>query len=104
MLDAPVARGVPAAVAGTLSIFVGGKKEVYEECLDILKAMGPDIFHVGEVLFEALGAGSAGSFARLKASTFPCPSHLWPCRFTKVLGLLGKVKNIIPSSSHNGKI
>ena len=64
MLDAPVARGVPAAVAGTLSIFVGGKKKVYEECLDILKAMGPDIFHVGEVLFEALGAGSAGSFAR----------------------------------------
>ncbi len=100
MLDAPVARGVPAAVAGTLSIFVGGKKEVYEECLDILKAMGTDIFHVGEVgcghvvkminnlilgstvallsealvlgvkagvkpkvLFDALGAGSAGSFA-----------------------------------------
>ncbi|MGQ9695026.1 MAG: NAD(P)-dependent oxidoreductase [Thermodesulfobacteriota bacterium] len=49
MLDAPVARGVPAAIAGTLSIFVGGKKEVYEDCLEILKVMGTDIFHVGEV-------------------------------------------------------
>jgi len=49
MLDAPVARGVPAAEAGTLSIFVGGDKKVYEECQEILKAMGTDIFHVGEV-------------------------------------------------------
>ncbi len=48
MLDAPVARGVPAAVTGTLSIFVGGEKAVYDQCLDILKAMGTDIFHVGE--------------------------------------------------------
>jgi 3-hydroxyisobutyrate dehydrogenase-like beta-hydroxyacid dehydrogenase len=48
MLDAPVARGVPAAVGGTLSIFVGGEKKVLEECLDVLKAMGTDIFHVGE--------------------------------------------------------
>ncbi len=100
MLDAPVARGVPAAIAGTLSIFVGGKKEIYKECLDILKAMGTDIFYVGEggcghvvklinnlilgstvgvlsealvlgvkagvnpkLLYEALRAGSAGSFA-----------------------------------------
>ena len=47
MLDAPVARGVPAAEAGTLSLFVGGEKEVYEECLEIMQAMGTDIFHVG---------------------------------------------------------
>ena len=48
MLDAPVARGVPAAVAGTLVIFVGGKKGVYEKCKDILSAMGTDIHYVGE--------------------------------------------------------
>ena len=40
MLDAPVARGVKAAVAGTLAIFVGGEKEVYEQCREILAAMG----------------------------------------------------------------
>ncbi|MBI5967496.1 MAG: NAD-binding protein [Deltaproteobacteria bacterium] len=49
ILDAPVARGVPAAQAGTLSIFVGGDKKVYQECLEILRAMGTDIFHVGAV-------------------------------------------------------
>lgn len=47
MLDAPVARGVPAAIAGTLAIYVGGEEEVYEKCKDILSAMGTDIHYVG---------------------------------------------------------
>jgi len=49
MLDAPVARGVPAAVSGTLVIYVGGKKEVFERCKGLLAAMGTDIFHVGDI-------------------------------------------------------
>jgi 3-hydroxyisobutyrate dehydrogenase len=48
MLDAPVARGVAAAKAGTLVIFVGGKRETYERCLNIFSAMGTDILYVGE--------------------------------------------------------
>ncbi len=48
MLDAPVARGVKAAVAGTLAIFVGGEKDVYEECKEILAAMGSDVEYVGD--------------------------------------------------------
>jgi 2-hydroxy-3-oxopropionate reductase len=47
MLDAPVARGVPAAKAGTLAIFVGGEKGAYEKCKEILLAMGTDIHYVG---------------------------------------------------------
>lgn len=47
MLDAPVARGVPAAKAGTLTIYVGGEVEVYEKCKDILSAMGTDIHYIG---------------------------------------------------------
>jgi len=47
MLDAPVARGVAAAKAGTLAIYVGGDNDVFEACKDILSAMGTDIFHVG---------------------------------------------------------
>jgi 3-hydroxyisobutyrate dehydrogenase len=49
MLDAPVTGGVPGAQEGTLQIFVGGEKEVFEKLLPVLKAMGdPDrIFHVG---------------------------------------------------------
>jgi 2-hydroxy-3-oxopropionate reductase len=49
MLDAPVARGVPAAVAGTLVIYVGGKKEVFERRRGILAAMGTDIYYVGDI-------------------------------------------------------
>ena len=47
MLDAPVARGVAAAKAGTLAIYVGGEEAVYEKCKDILSAMGTDIHYVG---------------------------------------------------------
>ena len=49
MLDAPVARGVPAAVAGTLVIYVGGEKEVFNRYRPILAAMGTDIYHVGDI-------------------------------------------------------
>jgi 3-hydroxyisobutyrate dehydrogenase len=49
MLDAPVARGVPAAVGGTLVIYAGGKKEVFDRHRPILAAMGTDIYHVGDV-------------------------------------------------------
>jgi len=48
MLDAPVARGLAAANAGTLVIFVGGSREVFDNCKDILSAMGTDIYYIGE--------------------------------------------------------
>lgn len=47
MVDAPVARGIPAAVAGTLAIFVGGERTVVDRCLPLLSAMGTDIHYVG---------------------------------------------------------
>ena len=47
MLDAPVARGVSAAKAGTLAIYVGGGKEVYTKYKDILSVMGTDILYAG---------------------------------------------------------
>ena len=49
MLDAPVARGVTAAIEGTLVIYVGGEKDVFEKCRPILQVMGTDIYHVGEI-------------------------------------------------------
>ena len=100
MIDAPVARTVKAAEQGTLAIFIGGKKEIFEKCRDLLAAMGSDLFYIGELgtgelvkiinnqilagtvallsealvmgvkggvapdtLLEALGNGSANSFA-----------------------------------------
>ncbi|MEE8318687.1 MAG: NAD(P)-dependent oxidoreductase, partial [Dehalococcoidales bacterium] len=34
---------------GTLSIMVGGQKEVFEECLEILQVMGEKIVHAGDI-------------------------------------------------------
>ena len=49
MLDAPVSGGEPKAVDGTLSIMVGGKKEVFEQVEDILKVMGSSAVLVGDI-------------------------------------------------------
>jgi 3-hydroxyisobutyrate dehydrogenase len=47
MLDAPVSGGVPGAVAGTLTIMVGGDAAVFAEARPVLGAMGKNIVHVG---------------------------------------------------------
>ncbi len=47
MLDAPVSGGDVGAKAGTLSIMVGGKDEVFERCLPVFQAMGKNIVHIG---------------------------------------------------------
>lgn len=49
MLDAPVSGGETGAIQGTLAIMVGGKKKVFEDSLEIFRAMGKNIVHVGEI-------------------------------------------------------
>ncbi len=46
-LDAPVSGGEGGAIAGTLSIMVGGEAEVFDSCLPIFQAMGKNIIHIG---------------------------------------------------------
>lgn len=46
-LDAPVSGGEGGAIAGTLSIMVGGEETVFKSCLPIFQAMGKNIIHVG---------------------------------------------------------
>jgi 2-hydroxy-3-oxopropionate reductase len=58
MLDAPVSGGEPKAIEGTLSVMVGGKKEVFEACFDIMKAMAASVVHTGEI-----GAGNITKLA-----------------------------------------
>jgi len=53
MLDAPVSGGEPKAIDGTLSVMVGGKKEVFDKYYDIMKAMAASVVYVGEI-----GAGN----------------------------------------------
>jgi len=49
MIDAPVSGGVMGAKKATLNIMVGGTKEDFEIALPILKLMGKNIFHAGEI-------------------------------------------------------
>lgn len=46
-LDAPVSGGDKGAIAGTLSIMVGGEAALFEECRPIFEALGKTIVHVG---------------------------------------------------------
>ncbi len=52
-IDAPVSGGVNAAKNGTLTFLVGGKIKHFEKIGDVLKAIGKEIFYMGEV-----GSGS----------------------------------------------
>ena len=58
MLDAPVSGGEPKAIDGTLSIMVGGKKDIFDKCYPILKAMAGSVVLTGDV-----GAGNVTKLA-----------------------------------------
>jgi 3-hydroxyisobutyrate dehydrogenase len=47
MLDAPVSGGEKGAIEATLSIMVGGKREVFDRCLPLFNAMGKTIAYTG---------------------------------------------------------
>ena len=49
MIDAPVSGGVMGAQKATLNIMVGGSKESFDRALPILKIMGKNIYHAGEI-------------------------------------------------------
>ncbi len=53
MIDAPVSGGVMGAQKATLNIMVGGTKDAFELALPLLKIMGKNIFHAGD-----LGSGN----------------------------------------------
>ncbi len=52
-LEAPVSGGVSGARAATLAVMVGGDAAVLERARPVLRALGPNVFHVG-----AVGAGN----------------------------------------------
>jgi 2-hydroxy-3-oxopropionate reductase len=52
MLDAPVSGGEIGAIQGTLAIMVGGEERVFNDCMEIFKAVGKNIVRVG-----GIGAG-----------------------------------------------
>jgi len=58
MLDAPVSGGEPGAINATLSIMVGGKQEVFDQCYDLMKTMGGNVVLTGDI-----GAGGVTKLA-----------------------------------------
>jgi 3-hydroxyisobutyrate dehydrogenase len=46
-LDTPVVLGQPAADAGTLTVFCGGKADAFEKAKPVLSAFGANVMHVG---------------------------------------------------------
>jgi 2-hydroxy-3-oxopropionate reductase len=57
-LDAPVSGGEPKAIDGTLAIMAGGKPEVFERALPVLKLMGTSVTLTGPA-----GAGNVTKLA-----------------------------------------
>jgi 2-hydroxy-3-oxopropionate reductase len=47
MLDAPVSGGDKGAIAGTLSIMVGGEEATFQRCLPIFQTLGKTVVHIG---------------------------------------------------------
>lgn len=84
MLDAPVSGGVGGAVAGTLSVMAGGRRDVFERCRPVLDAMGKKLVYCGDhgqgqlvklcnqiaIATNLLAAAEAVTFAR-KAGVDP---------------------------------
>lgn len=58
MLDAPVSGGEPKAIDGTLSVMVGGKKDIFDRYKDMLMDMAGSVTYVGD-----LGAGNIAKLA-----------------------------------------
>lgn len=58
MLDAPVSGGEPKAIDGTLSVMAGGKKAVFDEWYDVMKAMAGSVVYTG-----GIGAGNITKLA-----------------------------------------
>ncbi|HEY2934476.1 MAG TPA: NAD(P)-dependent oxidoreductase [Acidobacteriota bacterium] len=66
-LDAPVTGGQKGAIARTLTIMVGGKKELFDSCMPIFSALGKNVIHFGP----------AGSGQKCKAvNQLLCGQHI----------------------------
>lgn len=49
MIDAPVSGGVIGAQEGTLTIMVGGRESILNQCRNVLEVLGKRIYHLGGI-------------------------------------------------------
>ena len=68
LIDSPVSGGKAGAESGALTLMVAAPKEDFEENLGVLKAVGKNIYHVGEEVGQ--GQTVKGALQALIGSTF----------------------------------
>lgn len=68
LIDAPVSGGQNGAESGTLALMAAADKEVWDENLNLMKAVGENIFHVGEEI--GMGQTVKASLQALIGCTF----------------------------------
>ncbi len=68
LIDSPVSGGKSGADNGTLTMMVAAKKDVFDECKEVLDAVGQNIFHVGEEI--GLGQTIKASLQALIGASF----------------------------------
>ena len=68
LIDAPVSGGQNGAESGTLALMAAADKEVWDENLNLMKAVGENIFHVGEEI--GIGQTVKASLQALIGCTF----------------------------------
>jgi 3-hydroxyisobutyrate dehydrogenase-like beta-hydroxyacid dehydrogenase len=68
IIDSPVSGGEPGARAGTLTMMVAAKTDVFERSQAILETVGKDIYHVGEE--AGMGQTVKAALAVMVGATF----------------------------------
>jgi 2-hydroxy-3-oxopropionate reductase len=91
-LDAPVSGGDKGAIAGTLSIMVGGSEEAFQRAMPLFQAMGTTIVHcggpgAGQTVKSCNQIAVAINIAGLsEALVFGAKAGVDPARVLEVLG------------------
>ena len=97
MIDAPVSGGVMGAQKATLNIMVGGSKEAFEKALPLLKIMGKNIFHAGN-----LGSGNGAKICNNMALGIAMIAASESLMLAKRLNIdIKKVHEIMKNASGN---
>ncbi|MDI9519248.1 MAG: NAD(P)-dependent oxidoreductase [Bacillota bacterium] len=95
VLDAPVSGGDIGAQKGTLSIMVGGEKEVFDKVVPIFKSMGTNINYMGKA-----GSGQHTKMANQIAIAGTIAAVNESIKYAKEMGLdLNEVLNAIASGA-----
>jgi len=97
MIDAPVSGGVMGAQKATLNIMVGGSKEAFEKAFPLLKIMGKNIFHAGD-----LGSGNGAKICNNMALGIAMIAASESLMLAKRLNIdIKKVHEIMKNASGN---